>query len=228
MSECLPAGRVASADIDFERLKRCGFPEVIYAEGKTPEQVAEIAWAMAQAGQPILATRAGWEHGRAVQALLPDAEYRADCQCLVHGVKKVQQEAEVGVVCAGTSDLRVAGECEVSLEFFGLAAELVVDVGVAGLHRLLRKIEQIRRYRVVVVVAGMECALPGVVAGLVSRPVIAVPSSVGYGVGMGGKAALLGALTSCASGVVVVNIDNGFGAACAAFRMLRGMGGQEL
>lgn len=209
------------ARVDLERLTRCGRPEVIFAEGKTPNEVAEIALSLAGAGQPVLATRAGPGHAEAVRQVLPGSVYRERCRCIMAGVPSCSGENVVGVVCAGTSDLPVAEECVATLDFFGLGSDLVTDVGVAGLHRLLSRIDQIRSYRVLVVVAGMEGALPSVVAGLVRSPVIAVPTSVGYGAGVGGIAALLGMLSSCASGVVVVNIDNGFGAACAADKILQ-------
>ncbi|GAB4166941.1 MAG: nickel pincer cofactor biosynthesis protein LarB [Terrimicrobiaceae bacterium] len=209
------------ARVDVERLARCGRPEVIFAEGKTPREVAEIARGLSEAGQPVLATRAGPEHAAAVQDLLPQAVYRERCRCVMAGVPSPSGEKLVGVISAGTSDLPVAEECAAALGFFGHGSDLITDVGVAGLHRLLSRIEKIRSYRVLVVVAGMEGALPSVVAGLVRSPVIAVPTSVGYGAGVGGIAALLGMLSSCASGVVVVNIDNGFGAACAADKILQ-------
>lgn len=209
------------ARVDLDRLARCGRSEVIFAEGKTPREVAEIARSLAGVGQPVLATRAGPGHAAAVRELLPEAVYRERCRCVMAGVPPVAGKKVVGVICAGTSDLHVAEECSATLDFFGHGNDLITDVGVAGLHRLLSRLDQISGYRVLVVVAGMEGALPSVVAGLVRAPVIAVPTSVGYGAGAGGIAALLGMLSSCASGVTVVNIDNGFGAACAADKILR-------
>jgi pyridinium-3,5-biscarboxylic acid mononucleotide synthase len=209
------------AKVDLSRPGRCGRPEVIFGGGKLPVEVAEIARALREAGQSVLATRVGADHFEAVASVLPDAQFHERARCVTVGAPAAASgHRDVAVVCAGTSDLPVAEEACVCLRFYGRGVTLVRDVGVAGLHRLLARVEEIRSHRVVVVVAGMEGALPSAVAGLVALPVIAVPTSIGYGANLGGLAALLGMLTSCGSGVTVVNIDNGFGAAAAADRIL--------
>jgi len=209
------------ARVDLERKTRCGRSEVIFGRGKTPEEVAGIASALREAGQPVLATRVTPAHFAAVKAQLPDAKFFDRACCLTVGANPPDaSNRRVGILCAGTSDLPVAEEALVTMEFFGRQAVLISDIGVAGLHRLLSRVDEIRTFSLVIVVAGMEGALPSVVAGLISNPVIAVPTSVGYGAGFGGIAAVLGMLTSCGSGVTVVNIDNGFGAAYAADRIL--------
>lgn len=208
--------------VDVGRAERCGRPETIFCEGKLPGEVAEMAGVLRQAGQPVLATRGSSAHFDAVAEVFPEAVWHGRARCITIGSAEASKSRfSVGVVCAGTSDLPVADEAAVTLEAFGQKVERVTDVGVAGLHRLLGEIERLRACGVLVVVAGMEGALPSVVAGLVERPVIAVPTSIGYGANLGGIAALLGMLTSCASKVSVVNIDNGFGAACAADAILR-------
>lgn len=208
------------ATVDLDRLRRTGAPEVIYGEGKTPAQVVAIAEKILNANGRVLVTRTHVPHRRALLRRFPDAELHESARC----VTIVRQAApphpgHIAIVCAGTSDLPVADESAVTVAFLGHRAERITDVGVAGLHRLLRRVDDLRRANVVIVVAGMEGALPSVVAGLVARPVIAVPTSVGYGANLGGIAALLGMLNSCGSGVTVVNIDNGFGAAFAAARI---------
>jgi pyridinium-3,5-biscarboxylic acid mononucleotide synthase len=209
------------ARVDLSRPERCGRPEVIFGEGKLPVEVAEIARALREAGQPVLATRVGADHFEAVVSILPDAQFHERARCVTIGAAPPPSgRRDVALVCAGTSDLPVAGEAAVCLQFYGHGVTLIRDVGVAGLHRLLARLGEIRAHRVAVVVAGMEGALPSAVAGLVALPVIAVPTSIGYGANLGGLAALLGMLTSCGSGVTVVNIDNGFGAAAAADRIL--------
>lgn len=210
------------ARVDLDRARRCGRPEVIYCPGKLPAEVAAIALALREKNQAVLATRADAAQSEAVRAVLPEAVYHERARCIVAGRSAAEPGPwTVGVLCAGTADLPVVEEAAVSLEAFGRKVDRITDIGVAGLHRLLGELERIRRCGVLVVVAGMEGALPSVVAGLVERPVIAVPTSVGYGANLGGLAALLGMLTSCGSGVTVVNIDNGFGAACAADDILR-------
>ena len=205
------------ARVDIDRRRRCGFPEVIFCQGKTPAEVAAIAQTILAHDPVVLGTRANREHFEAVAAAIPTAVYHERARCIV-----VEREplprlgGRVGVICAGTTDLPVADEAAVTLETFGSPVERITDVGVAGLHRLLAVRDRLEACRVLIVVAGMEGALPSVVAGLVSVPVIAVPTSVGYGASFGGLAALLGMLNSCGSGVTVVNIDNGFGAAYAA------------
>ena len=211
------------ARVDTDRRRRCGFPEVIFCQGKTPTEVAAIARTILEHEPVVLGTRASAEHFAAVAGAIPWAVYHARGRCIVVEREPLpKRTGTVGVICAGTSDLPVADEAVVTLETFGCRVDRIVDVGVAGLHRLLAVRERLEACRVLVVVAGMEGALPSVVAGLVGCPVIAVPTSVGYGASFGGLAALLGMLNSCGSGVTVVNIDNGFGAAYAAAQICRG------
>ncbi|WP_372776504.1 nickel pincer cofactor biosynthesis protein LarB [Mangrovibacterium sp.] len=205
------------ATIDTDRERRTGLPEVIYASGKTPGQVAQIAERMHQNGIDVLATRATGEMYREVLKVIPEAVYNPLAKTIVY--RKSQQENTQGyivVVAAGTSDMPVAEEAVETARFLGHKVESVYDVGVAGIHRLFYKLELIRNARVIIVVAGMEGALASVVGGLVNKPVIGVPTSIGYGANFQGLSALLSMLNSCASGVSVVNIDNGFGAACQA------------
>lgn len=210
------------ARVDLDRARRCGRPEVIFGPGKLPGEVAEISRALVEGEQRVLVTRVGQEHFQVVSVELPSAVYHARARCITVGLPdKTPQKWKVGILCAGTADLPVAEEAAVCLESFGRDIERVYDVGVAGLHRLLAELDTIREFGVLIVVAGMEGALPSVVAGLVDRPVIAVPTSIGYGANFSGLAALLGMLNSCGSGVTVTNIDNGFGAACAADDILR-------
>jgi NCAIR mutase (PurE)-related protein len=212
-----PVADLGFAQVDTHRALRKGFPEVIFGAGKTPEQIVGIAREMMKRGQPVLVTRIEAAHARAVKRKLPKAVYHASARCLTLAKKPLPKRAGwIGVLCAGTSDLPVAEEAAVTADFMGNRVERLFDVGVAGLHRLLNRMELLQRCHVLVVVAGMEGALPSVVGGLVGKPVIAVPTSVGYGASFNGVAALLGMLNSCASGVTVVNIDNGFGAAYAA------------
>jgi NCAIR mutase (PurE)-related protein len=210
----LPCEDLGFAKLDHHRMLRSGMPEVIFAEGKTPLQVATIFARMAASGIPTLATRASAEHFAAVQQTVPDAAYHplARCICLVSSAPHKENAGSVAVVCAGTSDLPVADEAALTAELFGATVTRITDVGVAGLQRLLAQLPQLRGADAVVVCAGMEGALPSVVAGLVAAPVIAVPTSVGYGASFGGVTALLGMLNSCSPNVAVVNIDNGFGA----------------
>lgn len=205
------------ATIDTDREKRTGLPEVIYASGKTPEQVAQIAGRMHQKGIDVLATRATPEMYEEVQKLIPGAVYNPLAKTIVYRESSYENDkGYIAVVAAGTSDMPVAEEAVETARFLGNRVESVYDVGVAGIHRLFHKLELIRNARVIIVVAGMEGALSSVIGGLVDKPVLAVPTSVGYGANFGGVSALLGMLTSCASGVSVVNINNGFGAACQA------------
>jgi NCAIR mutase (PurE)-related protein len=204
---------VGCAKIDTHRELRVGYPEVIYCPGKTPEQVNRIIGGMLAKPCNILATRAGEELFTEVNKHHPDARYHPLARAIT--IKKTEPampDSRIAVVTAGTSDLPVAEEAAVTAEFFGNRVERIVDVGVAGVHRLFDKLDAIRGARVIVVVAGMEGALPSLIGGLVDRPVIAVPTSVGYGASFQGLAALLSMLNSCAGGVCVVNIDNGFGA----------------
>ena len=208
----LPFEDIGFAKIDHHRALRCGQEEVIFCQGKTPAQVAQIGARILAHGQGLLATRADAEHFEALKAACPEAEYREEARCIL--VRKQDQEPRglVLVLTAGTSDIPVAAEAVLTAEFLGARVELISDVGVAGIHRLLRYAERLQQANVLVVAAGMEGALASVVGGMVSRPVIAVPTSVGYGASFGGLAPLLTMLNSCASGVAVVNIDNGFGA----------------
>jgi pyridinium-3,5-biscarboxylic acid mononucleotide synthase len=208
------------ARVDTHRHHRQGFPEVILGLGKTPSQIAAVAERIVARGQSLLVTRASAEAWDAVRGVVPNATYHADARAIT--LKQADIPAGIGTVliaCAGTSDLPVAEEAAVTAEIMGNDIDRLYDVGVAGLHRLLGEHERLRRARVLIVVAGMEGALPSVIGGLVKVPVIAVPTSIGYGASYGGIAALLGMLNSCASGVAVVNIDNGFGAACMASRI---------
>jgi pyridinium-3,5-biscarboxylic acid mononucleotide synthase len=213
----LPFEDLGFAKVDHHRALRTGMPETIFAEGKTPEQVAQIFARMAKAGGNVLATRASNEMYAAVRAAEPRAEYHATARTMTLEQTNAEPgKGLVAVVCAGTSDLPVAEEAAVTARLMGNTTELIADVGVAGIHRLLAQKEVLQAARVLVVCAGMEGALPTVVAGMVKAPVIAVPTSVGYGASFGGVAALLGMLNSCAPNVSVVNIDNGFGAASIA------------
>ena len=213
----LPYADLGYARVDLHRRLRRGLPEVIYCEGKTPEQVAGIAARLAEAGQNVLGTRASVEAFETALAATPGLEYNALARCFYKIQEKpAPRPGRIAVVCAGTSDLPVAEEAAVTAEVFGNPVDRVQDVGVAGIHRLLSESDVLTAARVVIAAAGMEGALPSVVGGLVGCPVIAVPTSVGYGASFGGLAALLGMLNSCASNVTVVNIDNGFGAACVA------------
>ncbi len=211
------------AHLDHQRLARNGLPEVVYAESKTPEQVAAIMASLYQRAGHALATRASLEHAEAVQARLPRAQYHPLARLITVGEPLRQPRPEdpyVAVVCAGTSDLPVAEEAALTLEWAGWPVQRVPDVGVAGIHRLFQVEDVLRQAAVCIVVAGMEGALPSVVGGRIAAPIIAVPTSVGYGANFGGLSALLGMLTACAPGITVVNIDNGFGAAAAAHRIL--------
>jgi NCAIR mutase (PurE)-related protein len=219
----LPYEDLGFAKLDHHRGLRGGFPEVVLAEGKTAEQIAAIVQRLAAKQHNILVTRATPEQADAAIAVAPQATYDRLSRCL----RLVQQAiAPIGkgpvlVLCAGTADLPVAEEAAITAELMGNRVERVYDVGVAGIHRLFGNIEKIRAASVLIVVAGMEGALPSVVGGLTDRPVIAVPTSAGYGASFGGVAALLGMLNSCVGGAVTVNIDNGFGAAYAATRINR-------
>ncbi|GAA2869100.1 nickel pincer cofactor biosynthesis protein LarB [Streptosporangium fragile] len=200
------------ARLDHDRAARRGYPEAVYCEGKTPEQVRAIA-AQLRGDAVTLFTRAAAAHARAVLEELPDARYEQDARLLAWPPEPPEPSGgRVVVLAAGTSDLPVAREAELTARYLGRECELVVDVGVAGLHRVLDRLDLLRGARVVVVAAGMDGALPSVVAGLISAPVVAVPTSVGYGAAFGGLAPLLSMLNACAPGVAVVNIDNGYGA----------------
>lgn len=201
------------AHLDLDRSARRGYPEAVLCEPKTVEQVAHIAAQIAEAGVPTLFTRADPDRAEAVLAAIPDAVHHPDAQLVAWPAEPPEPTGGlVLVLCAGTSDLRVAREAELTARHLGRRTELVVDIGVAGLHRVLGKLELLRKARAIVVAAGMDGALASVVAGLVSTPVVAVPTSVGYGAAFGGLAPLLSMLNACAPGVAVVNIDNGYGA----------------
>jgi NCAIR mutase (PurE)-related protein len=224
----LPYEDAGFARIDHHRALRLGLPEVIYAAGKTPAQVAEIFARMSGAGGSVLATRADADAYAAVKLRVPEAVYHE--QARVIGLRQgegAEKAGPVAVVCAGTSDLPVAEEAAITAEYLGLEVSRIWDVGVAGLHRILAAREGLTVARVVIVCAGMEGALPSVVGGLVAAPVIAVPTSIGYGAAFGGVAALLGMLNSCSPNVCVVNIDNGFGAAYVAAMMVRNQAGMQ-
>lgn len=209
------------AQVDHHRELRQGFPEVILCEGKTGKQVALIARRIVDHGSPLLSTRASKTHYQAVKKLIRKARYNETARTVTANehLVKTQGSGKILIVTAGTSDLPVAEEARESAHMMGNKTELLPDVGVAGIHRILTQSSRLRNASVVIVVAGMEGALPSVVGGLVDVPVIAVPTSVGYGASFGGISALLGMLNSCAAGVTVVNIDNGFGAAFAAHRI---------
>lgn len=210
------------AKVDHHRVLRNGFPEVIFGQGKTKEQVAAIASRLAAAGSTVLVTRTNREVYQEVSAILPAAEFNELARTIVVPAGEIPPTGgKVAVLSAGTADLPVAEEAAVTAAVMGNEVERIYDVGVAGIHRLLGRVELVRRADVVIVVAGMEGALASVVAGLVDRPVIAVPTSIGYGASFGGLAALLTMLNSCAAGIGVVNIDNGFGAAALATTITR-------
>jgi NCAIR mutase (PurE)-related protein len=212
-----PLDDLGYARIDTHRHYRQGFPEVVFGVGKTPAQIAAIAERIVGMNHSLLVTRATPEVFDAVRAIAPKATYHADARAISLPAGDIPAgKGTVLIACAGTSDLPVAEEAAVTAELMGNRIDRLYDVGVAGIHRLLRERDRLHAARVIIVVAGMEGALPSVVGGLVSVPVIAVPTSVGYGASFGGIAALLGMLNSCANGVSVVNIDNGFGAACVA------------
>jgi NCAIR mutase (PurE)-related protein len=205
------------ARVDTHRELRQGFPEVILGIGKTPAQIAAIASRIVARGQALLVTRAELEAYEAVRAVAPAVTYHPEARAITLAQGEIPRgRGTILIACAGTSDLHVAEEAAVTAELMGNTIDRLYDVGVAGIHRLLSEQNRIQTARVVIVVAGMEGALPSVVAGLVSVPVIAVPTSVGYGASFGGVAALLGMLNSCANGIATVNIDNGFGGAAMA------------
>jgi pyridinium-3,5-biscarboxylic acid mononucleotide synthase len=213
----LPFEDLGFAKLDHHRALRTGIPEVIFAAGKTPDQVARIFAHMAKAGGNVLATRASRESYEAVRSVEPRATFHETARAItLEQTKAAEGRGNICVVCAGTSDLPVAEEAAITTRLMGNATELIADVGVAGIHRLLAQKQSLQSARVLIVCAGMEGALPTVVAGLVNAPVLAVPTSVGYGASFGGAAALLGMLNTCSPNVSVVNIDNGFGAGCIA------------
>ncbi|WP_461206800.1 nickel pincer cofactor biosynthesis protein LarB [Clostridium sp. DL1XJH146] len=207
-------GHLGFATIDNHRQRRVGYPEVIYGGGKTDQQVADIAAYMTSNKQNVLVSRASKSMFEAVKKCCDNAEYNELGKTIVIMNQELQiSEGTIAIVAAGTSDLPVVEEAYETAKILGNKVEKIVDVGVAGIHRLFNRLEDIKKARVIIVVAGMEGALASVIGGLVDKPIIAVPTSVGYGANLGGIAALLSMLNSCASGVSVVNIDNGFGAA---------------
>jgi NCAIR mutase (PurE)-related protein len=215
--QAAPTASLGFAQVDTHRALRKGFPEVIYGGGKTPEQVVKIAAKLLEHESRVLVTRVGPDHAQVLRKKFKQAVYHELARCVTVETKPLpKRPGTIAVICAGTSDLPVAEEAAVTADIMGNQVERIHDAGVAGLHRILSRLETLQSANVLVVVAGMEGALPSVVAGLVSRPVIAVPTSIGYGASFGGVAALLGMLNSCGSGVTVVNIDNGFGAGYAA------------
>ncbi|MCA9564061.1 MAG: nickel pincer cofactor biosynthesis protein LarB [Myxococcales bacterium] len=220
----LPFQDLGFAKLDHHRAVRCGFPEVVFGEGKTPEQLLAICEAITKRGMTLLATRVEPAAAATVTENLDvPVIYDQASRCLYWEAAPTELVAEgtISVIAAGTSDLPVAAEAELTARLMGNPTKLIIDVGVAGLHRLLGQLDQIHSSSVLIVVAGMEGALPSVVSGLVDKPVIAVPTSVGYGTARGGMTALHAMLTSCATGITVVNIDNGFGAGYAAALMNR-------
>ena len=213
----MPFEDLGFAKIDHHRALRHGMPEVIFAKGKSSEQVLKIATTLLERNKNLLATRLDDTMAQMVRERFPEAEYYPLSGALrVWGDRTIYGKGNIAVVCAGTSDIPVAEEAQVTAEVMGNDVTVIHDIGVAGIHRLMSNRERLSKARVVVVCAGMEGALPSVVGGLVSCPVIAVPTSVGYGASFNGLAALLGMLNSCASNVSVVNIDNGFGAGYVA------------
>jgi NCAIR mutase (PurE)-related protein len=223
----LPFEDLGFAKVDHHRALRRGFPEAIFGAGKTPDQITAIVAAIAARGQNVLVTRTTAAVHAQIAAGQPAARFHEAARCVSLEVAPVPPlPGRVAVLCAGTSDIPVAEEAAVTASFHGATVDRIYDVGVAGLHRLLDKAETIRKARVVIVAAGMEGALPSVVGGLVDTPVIAVPTSIGYGASFQGLTALLAMLNSCASGVAVVNIDNGFGAGHLASLILRGPSSQ--
>jgi hypothetical protein len=215
--QAAPVVDLGFAVVDTHRTLRKGFPEVIFGAGKTPEQLTAIAGRIVEADQRVLATRVTREHVDALRSLFPNALHHETARCLtVETAPLPKRGGMIAVVAAGTTDLPVAEEAALTAEFMGNHVQRIYDVGVAGLHRLLRRLPEIQQASVVIVVAGMEAALPSVIGGLIAAPIIGVPTSIGYGSHFGGLTALLGMLNSCASGLTVVNIDNGFGAGYAA------------
>lgn len=213
----LPFEDLGYAKLDHHRALRHGMTEVIFGKGKTAEQIAGIAAKLLERSKNLLVTRANSEDARAVKAIAPTAEYfPASGAIRIWGDRTPRGKGKLAVVCAGTSDIPVAEEAQITAEVMGNEVDVIHDIGVAGIHRLMSNRTRLMEARVVVVCAGMEGALPSAVGGLVSAPVIAVPTSVGYGASFNGLAALLGMLNSCASNVTVVNIDNGFGAGYVA------------
>ncbi|MCA9472915.1 MAG: nickel pincer cofactor biosynthesis protein LarB [Nitrospirales bacterium] len=215
----LPYEDIGFASIDHHRAIRQGFPEVIFCEGKTKTQVVDIARTLMKRGNNLLATRVQPEIARSLKRAIPKAVYHEAARVVSVETRKPIRKGRVLIVTAGTSDIPVAEEARITAEVMGSSVQTLFDVGVAGLHRLLDRQELLVEARVIVVAAGMDGVLPSVVGGLVDRPIIAVPTSQGYGANFGGLAALLTMLNACSSGIGVMNIDNGFGAGCLAHRI---------
>jgi NCAIR mutase (PurE)-related protein len=217
----LPFDDMGFAKLDSHRALRNGFPEVVLCTGKRTEHIVAIVERLASGTQPVIATRATPEVAAAVQRAVPNVRYNEVARMLIHEPQPLpKRQGMIMVITAGTADVPVAEEAAMTADIMGNHVDRLFDVGVAGLHRLLAHVDRVMAASVVIVAAGMEGALPSVVGGLVRRPLIAVPTSVGYGASFGGIAALLGMLNSCASGITVVNIDNGFGAGFAASLMI--------
>ncbi len=216
------------ADLDLDRKERTGAPETIYCPGKTSKQIAEIAVKLSETSENIMATRATPENFEVVKKLMPDSEYYDDARIiLVRKNIEPDTDGRIAVITAGTADIPVAEEAALTSEILGNTVDRIYDVGVAGIHRLFGRLDVIQNADVVIVIAGMEGALASVVGGLVKAPVIAVPTSIGYGANLQGLSALLSMLNSCANGVGVVNIDNGYGAACLASKINHMGSGRE-
>jgi len=214
-----PSEHITDACIDHQRTIRTGIPEVVYGESKTAKQISEIAAAILASGSVLIATRIDSEKAQIIQSEIPGLQYHPKARLLTGNCKKLSKKecnGTIAVICAGTSDIPIAEEARVTAMSLGHPVEFAYDIGVAGLHRLFGIQDMLKRAGVIIVVAGMEGALPSVVGGLVDRPVIGVPTSIGYGTAFSGIAALLGMLNSCVPGLAVVNIDNGFGAGCLA------------
>jgi len=213
---------IGFAKVDHHRPRRKGFPETIFGQGKTPEQVARIAKSIYEHGHNVLITRTDKKAYLAVKKILKNAKYHETAHAITLSRKPsaVSRKPIISIITAGTADLPVAEEAAVTAEFLGNKVERIFDVGVAGIHRLIKNLPKIKKGRVVIVVAGMEGALPSVVGGLIDKPIIAVPTSVGYGASFNGLSALLTMMNSCAPGIGVVNIDNGYGAAVLAHSIL--------
>lgn len=215
----LPYEDIGFASIDHHRSLRQGFPEVIFCEGKTKTQITDIARKLLKKGNPLLATRVTPEIARALKRLNPKAVYHEAARLVSVSDSKRPRVGDIVIVTAGTADIPVAEEARITAEVMGSRVQSLYDVGVAGLHRLLDRQDILRTARVLIVVAGMDGVLPSVVGGLMDRPIVAVPTSQGYGASFGGLSALLTMLNSCSSGIGVVNIDNGFGGGCLAHRI---------
>jgi pyridinium-3,5-biscarboxylic acid mononucleotide synthase len=217
----LPFENLGFAKVDHHRTLRNGMPEVIFCQGKTVSQIKKIIQSMTHSGHSILATRLSKETFSKLKSFLPKfSEYNETAQTLViEKNKKIKHIGLITIITAGTSDIPIAEEASITARALGSETETLFDVGVAGIHRLFNSLDKIRKARVIIVVAGMEGALASVVGGLVEKPIIAVPTSIGYGTSFGGVSALLTMLNSCATGMAVVNIDNGFGAGCMAHRI---------